>query len=553
MCKNTSYTKSLVVLYVTKKRGRYMVKNIKIIEPLRQNIVKELWKKKKVCAYCRVSTDSEKQHNSYISQMEYYKEYIGDKKDWEYAGIFADEAKTATKLKKRDEFLRMIKECEKGNIDMIITKSITRFARNTVDSIEIIRKLKALGVAVYFEKENINTMSEQSEQLLTILSSIAQGESESISTNNRWAIQKQFQDGSYNIRCVAYGYTKDSNGELIIKEDEAEVIRRIFKEYLNGRGSYNIAKGLNRDKIPTVRNGEKWRDNAVKYILLNSIYEGELIMQKTYTTESFPFIKKKNNGEMPMYAIKENHQPIITEEQAKRVQEIYGYRRIEVGVDGSDKYENRYAFSSKIICKECGSIFRRQKIYIGKPYEKIQWCCITHIRDSKQCQMKAVREDIIKHSYLTMWNKLVSNYVDILNPLLESLKKLRVSEEQEIQIFELNNKIKELIEQSKILSRIVQKGYIDSAVFMEKKNILNIQIMECKKKRDLILDNNGFESEIEGTNKLIQLIKYNPNILEKYQEEIFINAVDKILIGKNGEITFRLINRLELTENIEKE
>nr|WP_295684440.1 recombinase family protein [uncultured Lachnoclostridium sp.] len=529
-----------------------MAKKVKTIEPVRQKVLKELRPKKKVCAYCRVSTDSTRQHTSYVAQAEYYQQYIQSREDWEYAGIFADEAKTATKVKSRDEFLRMIKECEKGNIDLIVTKSVTRFARNTVDSIETIRKLKAFGVAVYFEKENINTMSEQSEQMLTILSSIAQGESESISTNSRWGIQKRFQDGSYNIGCVAYGYTKDDKGELVIKEDEAEIVRRIFNEYLNGKGSYLIAKGLNSDNIPTIRNGEKWNDTVIKEILQNPIYEGELLMQKTYTTEGVPFTKKRNKGELPMYSIKENHLPIITHQQAERVREIYTYRRIQMGVDDSGKYQNRYEFSSKIICKECGGTFRRQKIYIGKPYEKIQWCCITHIENSKQCQMKAVREDIIKNAYLTMWNKLVSNYSEILYPLLESLRNLRMSKEQEEQIFELNNKITELIEQSHILVRVVQKGYIDSAIFMEKQNALNIQIEEYKKRRNALLDDNGFEKEIESTNRLLQLIRYNPIIMEEYQEELFIHTVDKVFIGKNGDIIFRLINNLELTETIIK-
>lgn len=529
-----------------------MAKKVKTIEPVRQKVLEELRPKKKVCAYCRVSTDSSKQHTSYVAQTEYYQHYIQSREDWEYVGIFADEAKTATKVKNRDEFLRMIKECEKGNIDLIITKSVTRFARNTVDSIETIRKLKALGVAIFFEKENINTMSEQSEQMMTILSSIAQGESESISTNNRWGIQKRFQDGSYNIGCVAYGYTKDENGELIIKEDEAEIVRRIFNEYLNGKGSYLIAKGLNIDNIPTIRNGEKWNDTVIKEILQNPIYEGELLMQKTYTTEGVPFTKKRNKGELPMYSIKENHPPIITQQQAERVREIYAYRRIQMGVDDSGKYQNRYEFSSKITCKECGGTFRRQKIYIGKPYEKIQWCCITHIENSKQRQMKAVREDIIKNAYLTMWNKLVSNYSEILYPLLEALRNLRMSKEQEEQILELNNKITELTEQSHILSRVVQKGYIDSAIFMEKQNTLNIQIEEYKKRRNVLLDDNGFEKEIEGTNRLLQLIRYNPVIMEEYQEELFIHTIDKVLIGKDGDITFRLINNLELTETIPK-
>lgn len=529
-----------------------MAKQVKTIEPVRQKVLQELRPKKKVCAYCRVSTDSAKQHTSYVAQTEYYKQYIESQAEWEFAGIFADEAKSATKVKNRDEFQRMVKECEKGNIDMIITKSITRFARNTVDSIETIRKLKALGITIYFEKENINTMSEQSEQMLTILSSIAQGESENISTNSRWGILKRFQDGSYNLSCVAYGYTKDEDGELIIKEAEAEIVRRIYNEYLNGNGSYAIARDLNKDNIPTIRNAEKWNDSVVKGILQNPIYEGELLLQKSYTTEVLPFTKKKNKGELPMYSIKDNHEPIITKQQADRVREIYEYRRIQMGVDGSDKHQNLYEFSSKLICKECGGTFRRQKIYIGKSYEKIQWCCNNHIENSKLCHTKSVREDLIKDAYLTMWNKLVSNYNEILNPFLESLKNLRINKEQGTQIHELNNKITELTEQSHILSRVVLKGYIDSAVFIEKQNVINIEIEEHKKNRNALLDSNGFEKEIEGTRRILQIIKYNPTIMDEYQEELFIHTVDKVLLGNNGDITFRLINTLELTEYISR-
>ena len=276
-----------------------MAKKVTKIEAVRQNVIQTLRPKKRVCAYCRVSTDSTKQHTSYVAQVEYYESYIRKREDWEFVGIFADEAKSGTKVKSRDEFLRMMRECENGNIDIIITKSVTRFARNTVDSIEAIRKLKSLGVTVYFEKENLNTLSEQSEQMLTILSSLAQGESESISTNNRWGIQKRFRDGSYRLSTVAYGYTKDEDGELVIKEDEAEIVRRIYLEYLGGKGSYVIARDLNKDQVPTVRTAETWNESTVKEILQNPIYEGDLILQKTYTTEVLPFTKKRNRGEMP--------------------------------------------------------------------------------------------------------------------------------------------------------------------------------------------------------------------------------------------------------------
>ncbi len=524
-----------------------MAKKVKTIEPVRQKVLQELRPKIRVCAYCRVSTDSTKQHSSYVAQAEYYKNYIESHYEWDFAGIFADES-SGTKMRNRDEFIRMIKECEKRNLDLIITKSITRFSRNTIDSIETIRKLKALGVAVYFERENINTLSEQSELMLTILSSIAQGEAENISINTRWGVQKRFKDGSFIPSCIAYGYTKDENGEIIIKEDEAEMVRRIFNEYLSGKGSYAIARDLTNDQIPTIRNADKWNDGVVKEILQNPIYEGKLLLQKTYTTEMLPFIRKKNHGERPMYSIEDSHPSIITTEQAERVREIYEYRRNQIGVDDSGKYQNRYAFSSKIICRECGGTFRRQKIYIAKPYEKIQWCCVKHIQDKDKCKMKAVREDIIKTAFLTMWNKLISNHTDILYPFLESLKEMRMDKGQEEEIHNLNNKITELMEQSHILSRVVLKGYMDSAIFMEKQNALNIQIEEHKKKRNILLDCNGYEREIEGTLRILQIIKYNPDIMDEYQEELFIHTVDKVLIGKNGEITFKLINDIELTE-----
>lgn len=536
-----------------KERRKPMAKKITKIEPVCVQVALQLQPKKRVCAYCRVSTDSSEQQNSFSAQVKYYTKLIGNKDEWQYAGIYADEARSGTKLQKRDEFLRMMKDCEAGKVDMIITKSVTRFARNTVDSIQAIRKLKALSIAVYFEKEHINTLSEKSEQMLTILSSLAQGESEGISTNTKWAVKKRFQDGSFILGCPAYGYTKDEAGEPIIKDDEAVVVRRIFKEYLNGKGSYVIAKGLSEDGIPTIRSAEKWQDSVVKEILQNSIYTGDLLLQKTFTTEVVPFQRKTNKGQLPQYFISENHQPIITKEQFEAVKEIYEYRRKQMGIDDSGKYQNRYAFSSNIICGECGSTFRRQKIYIGKPYEKIQWCCSQHIQDKSKCSLKGIREDVIKRAFTVMWNKLISNNTEILIPLLESLKSLRIDEQQEQEISECNNRIMELTEQSHILSSVVAKGYIDSAVFIERQNTLTQELTAAKKKRSQLLDSNGFDREIAWTELLIALIQSNPNILEDYDENLFLQAVDKIIIYENQTITFRLKSSLELTEYCGKE
>jgi len=528
------------------------IKKITKINPVKPHVMMQLQPQKRVCAYCRVITDSREQQNSFIAQTAYYEELIGKRSDWEYAGIYADEARSGTKLQKRDDFLRMIKDCEAGKIDMIITKSVTRFARNTVDSIKAIRKLKLLGIAVFFEKENINTLFESSEMLLTILSSLAQGEAESISTNNKWAAVKRFQEGSFKIGTPAHGYVKDENGELVIDEQEVETVRYIFKQYLNGKGSYVIARELTEKGIQTIRSAEKWSEGVVKEILLNPIYTGNLILQKTFTTEGVPFKRKRNKGELPQYFISENHEPIISMEEAEAVKEIYEYRRRQMKADGT-KSQNRYAYSSKIICGECGRVFRRQKIYIGKPYEKVQWCCIQHIEDREKCSMVAIREDIIQNAFTSMWNKLSSNYTEILFPLLESLKRLRADEQQEKEIRECNDKIIELSKQSHILSGVAAKGYLDSAIFIEKQTALQIELDAMRKKRKALLDDSGFENEIYYTEQLIGLLESHPGIQDTYREDLFLQTVEQIVIREGEIVSFRLKNSLELTENYRKE
>lgn len=296
-----------------------MAKKITKIEPVSQKYTQEVASILRVCAYCRVSTGTAEQKDSFEAQVQYYSQMIQDKDGWVYAGIYADEARSRTKLTRRDEFHRMIQDCRLGKIDLILTKSVTRFARNTVDSIKAIRQLKELGIGVYFEKERVNTLSEKSEQLLTILSSIAQGESESISTNNRWAIVRRFQNGTYTISSPAYGYVNDENGELVIEPEESEIVRRIFDGYLGGKGSYAIARELRQEGLPIIRNSKGWQDSVVKGILQNPVYEGDLLQQKTYTTEGVPFIKRRNQGQLPQYLIKDNHEAIITREEAEAV------------------------------------------------------------------------------------------------------------------------------------------------------------------------------------------------------------------------------------------
>lgn len=523
-----------------------MAKKVTVINAVSGSRHTHPQQKLKVCAYARVSTGTKAQAESYATQVEYYTEKIESNPLWEFAGVYADEGITGTKVKGRDDFKTMIAACEEGDIDLILTKSITRFARNTVECIQTIRKLKAAGVGIYFEKENINTLTEASELMLTILASVAQGESEDFSGNNRWAIISRFEKGTYIVGTLAYGYWKDEEGNLIIKESEAEVVRWIFESYLNGMGTYVIAKMLNEHRIPTIREGERWQDGVVKNILLNPVYEGDALRQRTYTEKQFPFTRKENKGQMNMYLTKDAHPPIITHEEAEAVQSIMEYRSRTLNMNG-EKSQNRYLFSGRIICGECGSHFRRQKIYIGKPYEKIIWTCHRHVEDKEFCHMKAIREDVLQQAFTDMWNKLYTNQGTILEPLLKALTELAERKPDSAEIEQLDNEIHSLSEQSRILNQVMKKGYMDSVLFMEKNNQLSHRLTECRRKKTLLARKQKRTKEIVRTEQLIGLVKE-----EEYQttfnEELFDLTVREIKISLDHEISFVLKNGLVLTE-----
>lgn len=503
--------------------------------------------KLKVCGYARVSTGSREQAESYATQVAYFTEKIENNPLWEFAGMYADEAATGTKVKGRDEFQAMIRACEDGDIDLILTKSVTRFARNTVECIQTIRKLKALGVGIQFEKENINTLTEKSELLLTILSSIAQGESEDFSGNNRWSIEKRFKDGTFIIGTPAYGYQNDEDGNLVIVEEEAETVRWIFEAYLNGLGTYMIAKELNKKGIPTIREGERWQDGAVRDILKNPVYEGNRLLQRTYTESHFPFVRRTNTGQRNRYLMEDAHAPIVTHEEAEAVKGIMEYRNRTLNMDG-EKYKNRYLFSGRITCRECGSHFRRQKIYTEKPYEKIIWTCHRHVEDKNACPMKAVREDALQQAFTVMWNKLYTNQGIILEPLLKGLMELSADMPDTEELEQLDNDIQNLSEQSRILNQVMKKGYMDSALFMENNNRIIGRLTECRRKKTLISRKQKRTKEIVRTQQIIGLLAEQKKPLKDFDEKLFDLTVKEIRISKEHDITFCLHNGLELTE-----
>ena len=273
-------------------------------------------------------------------------------------------------------------------------------------------------------------------------------------------------------------------------------MRRIFDEYLGGKGSYTIAKELERDGIPTVRNGKVWMDSTVKGILQNCAYEGDLLLQKTISAEVIPFNRKRNHGELPQYLITDDHEPIITREEAEAVRQIYEYRRQKQCVEDVSVYQSRYAFSGRIVCGECKTNFRRQKIYIGKPYEKVQWCCYQHIQDRRKCSQKAVRQDVIEGYFVRLWNRLATNYEEILYPMLAALKTIRSNPQMEQEMKELENRIQELKKQSHMLRKVLTEGGMGSAVFIERRNQMDSELETLIRRRQLLEADQFFEPEL---------------------------------------------------------
>jgi site-specific DNA recombinase len=340
----------------------------------------------KVAAYARVSSGKEEMLHSLAAQVSHYSEYIQNYPGWIYAGVYADEALTGTK-DNRPEFKRLIEDCRSGEINLVLTKSISRFARNTVDLLETVRELKLLGVDVYFEEQNIHSMSSDGELMLTILASYAQEESRSVSENCKWRIRKQFENGELaNLRFM-FGY-KILKGKVEIEPEEAAIVRMIFEDYISGMGGGKIAEKLRNMNIPTVFNGE-WNRGSVLSIIKNEKYTGNALLQKKYVVDHLTKKLVSNKGDLPKYFAEDTHPAIIDQETFDKAQAVLHKRHMLYGTKSSTR--NRYPFSSIIRCGICGKRYKR-KVRDGKS----AWQCSTYLKEGKSaCPAKQIPEDVL--------------------------------------------------------------------------------------------------------------------------------------------------------------
>ncbi len=382
--------------------------------------------KLRVAAYCRVSTDSDEQETSYDAQVSHYTEYIQQNPQWTLAGIFADDGISGTNTKKRDEFNRMIDECMAGNIDMIITKSISRFARNTLDCLQYIRQLKDKNIPVYFEKESINTMDAKGEVLITIMASLAQQESQSLSQNVKLGLQYRYQQGKVTVNCNRFlGYTKGNDGKLVIDPEQSEVVKRIYREYLEGSSMDKISAGLEADGILTGAGKEKWHTSTINKILRNEKYMGDALLQKTYTTDFLTKKRIRNNGTVPQYYVEDDHEAIIPKELFMQVQEELVRRRVVHKSPSGRKrtYSCNHCFAQIIVCGECGELYRRVH-WNNHGCKSIVWRCISRLEPTAadmNCTNRTVNETVLEEVTVKALNQILSSRKVFLKQLQENI------------------------------------------------------------------------------------------------------------------------------------
>lgn len=502
-----------------------MSKNITVI-PARKRVGntvnREVKPKLKVAAYCRVSTESDEQATSYEAQMEHYTNFIQKNDEWEFAGIFADDGISGTNTKKREEFNRMIEECMAGHIDMVITKSISRFARNTLDCLKYIRQLKEKNIPVFFEKENINTMDSKGEVLLTIMASLAQQESESLSKNVKMGLQFRYQNGEVQVNHNRFmGYTKDENGHLIIEPSEAEIVKRIYLEYLQGASLKQIGEGLEADGILTAAGKAKWRPETIKKILRNEKYIGDALLQKTYTVDVLTKKRVQNNGIVPQYYVENDHEPIIHRDLYMQVQEEM-LRRANLHSGEKRKkrvYSSKYALSSIVYCSKCGDIYRRIA-WNNRGKHSIVWRCVSRVEHGPSCcDAPTVKETELQNAVVTAINKALGGKGDMLAALEENIAMVFALED-EGSIESINARLEEL--QQELLKRAnAKQDYNDLADEIDR-------LREMK--QNAMVENAGREGLKQRIAEMKQFLAEQTERIEEYDESLVRRMVERITV-----------------------
>ncbi len=498
---------------------------------------RRLDKKLRVGPYCRVSTDDEDQLNSYRSQMEHYSEMVRQNPEWILVDIYADEAITGTKVDKREDFQRLINDCIAGKIDMIITKSISRFARNTLDTLRYVRMLKEKNIAVFFEEENINTLTMDGELLLTILSSVAQQEVENISANVKKGLKMKMQRGELVgfQGCLGYDYDKETK-TISINEEEAEIVRYIFRRYLEGAGGCVIAKELRALGYKTKRGYCSWPETTVIGIIKNEKYKGDVLMGKTFTVDPIGKRRLANFGEEDQFYLSEHHEPIISAEVFERAQEIRTKRSAprRIKIDGNrEKYSRKYSFSCLIKCGFCGGALTRRCWHSGTTHSKRVWQCVTATKNGrKYCpDSKGIEESQIEQAFVESYQRMCEDNNEVLDNFLIRVEESLTNDSVSKEIEKIRRELDAHLAKKKKLLDMHLDGLLEKSDFDLKYSEICDKIMSCDVR---LADLNeaderrkSVKNRIEEFRKTIQGNK----VMTEFDRVVFESIVDHVIIG----------------------
>jgi len=518
-------------------------KNVEVIAPTSKTMCLKSNKENKLiraCAYCRVSTDNEDQKTSYESQRIHYRNIILENPTYEFVGIYADEGITGTQTKKREQFNQMMNDAFNGKIDLILAKSISRFARNTVDTLNCVRKLREHNVDIYFEKENIHTLGLSNELFLTLYSAFAQAESESISENVKAGVRMKMKRGELVGKYAPFGYLYDKEKNIIIPdENKKNIVIYIFEEYSKGIGFRTIALNLNTNNVSSPT-GMKWCHASVRRIITNEKYVGDLKTGKYYSDNVISHKRKVNYGEKEQYFTSNHHEPIISRELWNRCQSILEKRSKIVKPDGNrDKFSRKYPFSSKIYCGICGERFIRRSYKIRSSGKEIAyWICRSHRNKIECSNLLHYKQEELEDIFIKVYNKLIENKDIYINSFIKKINDTLLDNSD----YNNSNKIKEEI--SKLQNRLSNlidlklDNKISKEILESKELEITTQIKELENK---LISNQDLEltkkQKLEQINNITKILKEYPG-LTKFNEEIFNNLVDRIIIGEktdNGE------------------
>ena len=493
----------------------------------------------RVAAYVRVSTDNEEQLESYQSQLKHYTELIQGNPEWQMVGVYADEAVTGTKTTKREDFNRMINDCMNGDIDLIIVKSISRFARNTVDTLQYVRALKEKGVAVMFEEENINTLTMDGELLLTILSSVAQQEVQNISEHVKLGLSMKMQRGEmvgFN-GCLGYDYHKEDK-TITVNEKEAETVRYIFNRYAEGAGGKVIARELKNLGYRNKRGGSNFSEHGVIGIIKNEKYKGDLLMGKTFTTDPITKRRLENMGEADQYYTENHHEAIVSRELWDRANEILNKRKgsHSRGDGKREKYSRQFPFSCMLKCAFCGGNLTRRTWNSRTDYKKTIWQCVTATKHGKkECPYcKGIPEPLIEKAFVRAYNALCTYDGEFINGFLEHVKAGLQDNDTEKEMKSINKKIARLKERKSSLVDMRLDGGIDEETYQTK-------VAEANEKLDVLFSKkqslNGRRKDQQDIDKRLnefQKVISNNKVLGEFDRYVFESVVDRVIVGEKS-------------------